>query len=287
MRKSIGRKLEGQGANHAWGVMDVLANTDFPDIRTKCAINSVNGSILLIPREGGLLFRMYVDLGEVPEDDNHEIRKTPVEEVIRRANQIIHPYTVDVKSVAWSSVYEVGHRLTDHFDDVDTEDRGTRCPRVFIAGDACHTHSAKAGQGMNVSMQDGWNLGWKLGAVLSGRADASLLDTYSEERQVIAKNLIDFDREWSTLMATPQDKLPDPKYLEEFYVKTAEFPAGFMTEYQPSLITAGTDHQDFAEGYPVGKRFKSARVQRVCDSMVVRQGHELSLIHISEPTRPY
>nr|WP_317259802.1 hypothetical protein [Kocuria atrinae] len=67
-------------------------------------------------------------------------------------------------------------------------------------------------------------------------------------------------------MATPQDKLPDPKYLEDFYVKTAEFPAGFMTEYQPSLITAGTEHQDLAAGYPVGKRFKSARVMRVCDA---------------------
>ncbi len=143
VRKAIGRKLEGKGANHAWGVMDVLANTDFPDIRTKCAINSRNGSILLIPREGGLLFRMYVDLGEVAADDNRKVRQTPVEEIIKRANQIINPYSVDVKSVAWSSVYEVGHRLTDHFDDVDTEDRGTRVPRVFIAGDACHTHSAK------------------------------------------------------------------------------------------------------------------------------------------------
>ncbi|MDO4918998.1 FAD-binding monooxygenase [Kocuria sp.] len=274
VRKAIGRKLEGKGANHAWGVMDVVANTDFPDIRTKCAINSRSGSILLIPREGGLLFRMYVDLGEVPADDNHEIRKTPVEEIIRRANQIIHPYSVDVKSVAWSSVYEVGHRLTDHFDDVDDEDRGTRVPRVFIAGDACHTHSAKAGQGMNVSMQDGWNLGWKLGAVLSGRADECLLDTYSAERQVIAKNLIEFDSEWSTLMATPQDQLPDPKYLEDFYVKTAEFPAGFMTQYEPSVLVAGTQHQELAEGYPVGKRFKSARVQRVCDSEIVHQGHE-------------
>ena len=274
VRKAIGRKLEGKGANHAWGVMDVLANTDFPDIRTKCAINSRNGSILLIPREGGHLFRMYVDLGEVAADDNRKVRQTPVEEVIKRANQIVHPYSVDVKSVAWSSVYEVGHRLTDHFDDVDTEDRGTRVPRVFIAGDACHTHSAKAGQGMNVSMQDGWNLGWKLGAVLSGRADESLLDTYSEERQVIAKNLIDFDREWSTLMATPQDELPDPSYLEDFYVKTSEFPAGFMTEYQPSRIIAGTEHQNLAAGYPVGKRFKSARVMRVCDANQLHQGHQ-------------
>ena len=58
--------------------------------------------------------------------------------------------------------------------------RGTRLPRVFIAGDACHTHSAKAGQGMNVSMQDAFNLGWKLAAVLEGRAAPELLHTYSE-----------------------------------------------------------------------------------------------------------
>ena len=274
VRKAIGRKLEGKGANHAWGVMDVLANTDFPDIRTKCAIASAHGSILHIPREGGHLFRMYVDLGEVAGNDNRRVRDTPIEEVIRRANQIVHPYHVDVKHVAWSSVYEVGHRLTDHFDDVDSEDRGTRCPRVFITGDACHTHSAKAGQGMNVSMQDGFNLAWKLGAVLSGRSPQSLLDTYSTERQVIAKNLIDFDREWSTLMATPQEELPDPAYLEDFYVKTAEFPAGFMTQYTPSVITAGTEHQDLAEGYPVGKRFKSARVMRVCDAFPLQLGHQ-------------
>ena len=78
---------------------------------------------------------------------------------------------------------------------------GTRTPRVFITGDACHTHSAKAGQGMNVSLQDGFNMGWKLGHVLDGRAPEALLATYSAERQVVAKNLIDFDREWSSLMA--------------------------------------------------------------------------------------
>ena len=55
---------------------------------------------------------------------------------------------------------------------------GSRLPRVFIAGDACHTHSAKAGQGMNVSMQDAFNLGWKLVAVLEGRPRPELLRTY-------------------------------------------------------------------------------------------------------------
>ncbi|BAS11355.1 phenol 2-monooxygenase [Arthrobacter sp. Hiyo4] len=66
VRESIGCTMAGDQAHHAWGVMDVLAVTDFPDIRTKCAIQSgAGGSILLIPREGGHLFRMYVDLGEI------------------------------------------------------------------------------------------------------------------------------------------------------------------------------------------------------------------------------
>src|SRR4029077_12679701 len=76
------------------------------------------------------------------------------EDVIAQAQRVLAPYTLDVREVAWYSVYRVGHRVTDKFDDVDEDKVGTRGPRVFIAGDACHTHTAKAGQGMNVSMQD-------------------------------------------------------------------------------------------------------------------------------------
>jgi phenol 2-monooxygenase len=274
VRDAIGCTLAGDAANHAWGVMDALAVTDFPDIRTKCAIQSGSGgSILLIPREGGFLFRMYVDLGEVDPNDKGAVRNTSIEEIIRKANEILHPYTLDVRNVAWHSVYEVGHRLTDRFDDVLPDQRGTRTPRVFITGDACHTHSAKAGQGMNVSMQDGFNLAWKLGHVLEGRSPESLLTTYSDERQVIAKNLIDFDKEWSTMMAKKPEEFESPSELEDFYVSTAEFPAGFMTQYAPSMLTGGTGHQDLAAGFPVGKRFKSAPVVRVCDTNPMQLGH--------------
>ena len=274
VRASIGCTMAGDQANHAWGVMDVLASTDFPDIRLKCAIQSHDGgSILLIPREGGHLFRMYVDLGEVPAEDHGAVRKTTIEQIIAKANAILHPYTLDVRNVAWHSVYEVGHRLTDRFDDVRREELGTRTPRVFITGDACHTHSAKAGQGMNVSMQDGFNIGWKLGHVLEGRSPESLLATYSAERQVVAKNLIDFDKVWSTLMAKKPEEFENPSELEDFYVRTAEFPAGFMTEYAPSLIVAEATHQDLATGFPVGKRFKSAPVRRVCDTNPMHLGH--------------
>ncbi|WP_432511486.1 FAD-dependent monooxygenase [Kineococcus sp. SYSU DK001] len=275
VRRSIGRSLTGDAALHAWAVMDVLAVTDFPDIRTKCAIQSAHGSILHIPREGGHLFRMYVDLGDTAADDAGAVRTTTVETAIERANAILHPYTLDVKDVAWYSVYEVGHRLTDRFDDVphDLPAEQERDPRVFIAGDACHTHSAKAGQGMNVSMQDAFNLGWKLAHVLTGRSPASLLRTYSAERQVIAQNLIDFDKEWSTLMAKKPEDFDDPGRLGEFYTTTAEFPAGFRTHYPASQVVAGDGHQDLAKAFTVGKRFKSPRVSRVADGNPVHLGH--------------
>lgn len=272
VRRAIGGTLAGDQAFHAWGVMDTLAVTDFPDIRKKCAIQSHDGgNILHIPREGNHLFRMYVDLGEVDETDGGRVRETPLEAIIERAQAILHPYTLDVKHVAWHSVYEVAHRLTDRFDDAETSPDGK--PRVFLLGDACHTHSAKAGQGMNVSMQDGWNLAWKLGYVLEGRSDETLLRTYSDERQVVAKNLIDFDREWSTMMAKRPEEFSSPSELEDFYVATAEFPAGFMTEYAPSMITGDTAHQELASGFPVGKRFKSAPTVRVADAVRIHLGH--------------
>ena len=271
VRQAIGRTHVGASAAHAWGVMDVLVNTDFPDWRTKCAINSEAGNILHIPREGGYLSRMYIDLGEVADDDDHRVRQTPIEEIIRRANEILHPYTLDVREVAWHSVYEVGHRVTDGFDDVI--DGSGRTPRVFLTGDACHTHSAKAGQGMNVSMQDGFNLGWKLGSVLTGRASEDLLATYGAERRPVAQQLIDFDREWSSLMARKPEEISDPNELATYYLATAEFPSGFMTQYTSSMITGSDTHQSLAPGYPLGKRFKSAEVVRVGDGNVVHLGH--------------
>jgi 2-polyprenyl-6-methoxyphenol hydroxylase-like FAD-dependent oxidoreductase len=62
-----------------------------------------------------------------------------------RRNRILRPYTIDVKEVVWWSIYDIGHRMTDKFDDVPR----TRCdrnPRVLLAGDACHTHSPRPGR---------------------------------------------------------------------------------------------------------------------------------------------
>src|SRR4051794_24334208 len=174
----------------------MLAVTDFPDIRLKAAIQSAHeGNILLIPREGGYLVRLYVDLGEIDPNNREAFRLNNTQEkVIETAQRVLRPYTLDVRDVAWFAVYQVGQRVTDRFDDVPADQVGSRLPRVFIAGDACHTHSAKAGQGMNVSMQDTFNLGWKLISVLEGRAKPELLRTYTLERHAIAQGLIDLTR---------------------------------------------------------------------------------------------
>ncbi|MBP0590246.1 FAD-binding monooxygenase [Paraburkholderia sp. LEh10] len=284
VRTAIGQTLRGDAANHAWGVMDALAVTDFPDIRLKAAIQSAGkGNLLIIPREGGYLVRFYVDLGEVTSDNRDAIKQTTVDRIVQTAQHILHPYSLDVKEVAWFSVYEVGQRLTDRFDDAVAADGTSRDPRVFIAGDACHTHSAKAGQGMNVSMQDGFNLGWKIGQVLRGLSDVELLRTYSDERQPIAQELIDFDKEWSAMMAAPP-KDPnrpeaggvDPTELQAYFVRAGRYTAGVATHYRPGMLTGDATHQTLAKGFSIGMRFHSSPVVRVADAKPVHLGHAAS-----------
>ncbi|KRE40786.1 FAD-dependent monooxygenase [Knoellia sp. Soil729] len=283
VRKLMGRTMKGDAANHAWGVMDVLATTDFPDWRTKNVVQSAGkGSLLMIPREGGNMVRCYIDLGEVLADGFQDVRSTPVERLVEVANEILHPYCVEVQAVAWSSVYEVGQRITDKFDDVPDHpsDDPDRTPRIFIAGDACHTHSAKAGQGMNVSMQDAFNLGWKLAAVLEGRSDPTLLYTYSAERQAVAQQLIDFDKFWSAFIAQPTIDPAHPELggvsteeMQTEFARQGRYTAGLATKYSPSTLTASNEHQSLAAGFEIGTRFHSAPVIRLADARPMQLGH--------------
>jgi phenol 2-monooxygenase len=279
-RTAIGRELAGDATNESWGVMDVLAVTDFPDIRVKAAISASQGNILIIPREGGYLVRLYIELNRVGETDRLDNRSVTPEMLTDVANRILHPYTIEVKEVGWWSVYEIGQRLCEKFDDVPAEEVASRRPRVFIAGDACHTHSAKAGQGMNVSMADTWNLGWKLASVLRGTARPELLHSYSQERQGTAKELIDFDREFSRLFRSrgngsgeAEGDGVDPEQFRRYFVAQGRFTAGVATHYAPSMITAEATYQHLAEGFPLGMRFHSAPVVRLADARRVHLGH--------------
>ena len=281
VRGAVGLTVHGDSANQAWGVMDVLAVTDFPDIRLKSAIHSAKeGSLLIIPREGGYLVRMYIELDML--DANRRLARdaVTVDHLIAAARRILHPYTLEVKEVPWWSVYEIGQRLCEAFDDGGLAHREHRSPRIFIAGDACHTHSPKAGQGMNVSMQDAFNLGWKLAAVVRGQCTPQILQTYSMERRAVAQELIDFDRAFARMFSAPPRPSDvtggdgvDPAEFERYFVKHGRFTAGTETCYPPSLITGQSTHQNLAEGFRIGTRFHSAPVIRLADAKPLQLGH--------------
>jgi len=276
VRKAIGGQLHGDAAHQAWGVMDILANTDFPDVRQKCLVCSANeGNVLILPREGGYVFRMYVELDKLRPDERAAQRKLTQDDMIAAANRILRPYTLDVKEIVWWSIYDIGHSITDKFD--DAPEGSGRNPRVFTAGDACHTHSPKAGQGMNVSMQDTFNLGWKLVHVLQGRADPSLLRSYSNERLTEARRLVETDHEWARIMSAPttqaeRDGTEEPRIIRQFKANL-EFTGGTAVKYDPSYLFADGKHQALARGEEIGRRFHSAPVVRLADARQMQLGH--------------
>jgi len=292
VRESIGLELKGDSANQAWGVMDVLAVTNFPDVRFKCLIQSTFGSMVLIPREGGYLLRLYVELEELGVSERVVERNITSDDIAIKAQEIFQPYTLDIKEIAWWSVYQIGQRLCDKFDNVPESEITYRSPRVFIAGDACHTHSPKAGQGMNVSMQDSFNLGWKLAAVIQGQCSEEVLHTYSSERQSVARELIEFDQQWSKIVSSANQSASDEvsvrnnevlnanitplvttEELQQYFLKHGRYTAGTAIHYKPSIICATNTYQHLANGFKIGMRFHSAPVLRISDSKPMELGH--------------
>jgi phenol 2-monooxygenase len=231
--------------------------------------------VLILPREGGYVFRMYVELDKLKDGEKAASKKFTQDDMIAAANRIIKPYSIDVKEIVWWSIYDIGHSITDKFDDV--AEGSNRNPRVFTAGDACHTHSPKAGQGMNVSMQDTFNLGWKLVHVLQGRSDASLLRSYSKERLTEAKRLVDTDHEWSRIMSAPttqaeREGKEEPRIIRQFKANL-EFTGGTAVKYDTSYLFAPGKYQDLAQREEIGRRFHSAPVVRVSDAKQMQLGH--------------
>lgn len=180
--------MQGEGTDIIWGVMDARVRTNFPDLKYKCLIHSRDaGSIMVIPREAGLV-RFYVQL-QAGADRNKQTQDICIE----TAKKIFDPYHLEFGYVDWFSVYQIGQRIASNY---------TLDERVFLGGDATHTHSPKAGQGMNISMLDMYSLAWKINLVEKGLGKREiLLPTYEQERRGIAQELLKFDAEYSRLFS--------------------------------------------------------------------------------------
>ncbi len=276
VRQHLDIAMVGDSTNKAWGVMDILANSDFPDIRVKSFIQSKNhGAVMVVPREGGYLVRLYVELDLLEKHQRAANLDLGVADIIRQAQKILTPYQLDVKEVAWWSIYAVGQRVAERFDNTTAEDQ---IPRAFLAGDAGHTHSPKGGWGLNTSLPDTFNLGWKLASVIRGQNQPSLLKTYASERRKVANMLINADREMSALVATKPNAETEANTsktaeIEKFIARQNGFIAGTSIGYDESYICTGMQHQHLATGFAIGQRFHSAMATRLVDGRPVHLGH--------------
>ena len=223
VRKCIpGATPTGSSTDAVWGVLDGVLDTDFPDIWSKVVVQSAAlGSVLMIPRERNLT-RLYIelrpDLAETMEGEQES-----KDFVQKRAQQIMRPFQLEWKNVEWFSRYKIGQRVAKKFSDPGLQ--------IFIAGDASHTHSPKAAQGMNTSMHDAWNLAWKLNFAIRGLAKPGLLESYENERQKIAKDLIEFDYEHANAFHNG-----DPVALAANFAKNIAFISGYGVSYSENVL---------------------------------------------------
>jgi phenol 2-monooxygenase len=249
--------MTGDSTDVVWGVMDVYPRTDFPDIRKKAVLQSQSGTLMLIPREGGSLARFYIELPA-----GTKARDVSLDDLCSVSRKIFHPYKLEFGGFFWWSAYSIGQRLTGHFH---------KDNRVFLTGDDCHTHSPKGGQGMNTSLQDGYNIGWKLAAVIRGQATPELLQTYVIERQKVAADLIAFDREFTGIL---HSKTADGNLQQDFtahFIKSGRYMAGLTATYEDSSITSAQwSTQSLATDLKIGMRFPSTQVVRFCDAKAIQ-----------------
>jgi phenol 2-monooxygenase len=150
VRKALGIEMEGEQTDYIWGVVDIVPETNFPDIRNTSVIYSGNGSCKVVPREGDLV-RLYIQLSDTDAVNlsssagRVDKSKMTPQKIISVARKILHPFELaEPKEIAWWTVYIIGQRVASSYSVKD---------RVFIAGDACHTHSPKAGERISLPLR--------------------------------------------------------------------------------------------------------------------------------------
>jgi 2-polyprenyl-6-methoxyphenol hydroxylase-like FAD-dependent oxidoreductase len=172
VRNSLGIAFPGETLGVRAIVADIALSGLERDVWHRFNEGSMERQISLCPLAGTDLFQLQAPLARGDFDPNPEALSRLVAE--RTARNDIH-----VGSIAWASTFTMNARLADHY----------RCGRVFLVGDAAHIHPPTGGQGLNTSVQDAYNLGWKLAGVLRG-APEPLLDSYEEERRPIAAAML-------------------------------------------------------------------------------------------------
>lgn len=278
VRHIAGIQRQSNGGEECWAVCDLHAQTNFPDIRRRCAIWSSNGGCMLIPnRDSG--FRAYLQLqqkhldkldGNIPAGLVHPSivlpeNSTLLFEILQEClYEIMAPFDIEITRVFWISRYRVIQSIANRFVDLSR--------RVYLVGDACHTQSPKAGQSMNLGMLDSYNLTWKLSLVLKGMASPGLLETYQMERRYIANQFIEFDIKFAHLYLQ-KEALSSPEIFCTVWKQSHGFISGCSHRYLDGLLTRSSIrariNQAAKEPLTPGKRMHTMSLTRHMDGTAV------------------
>ncbi|GAA3176501.1 hypothetical protein GCM10020255_067980 [Rhodococcus baikonurensis] len=167
-----------------------------------------------------------------------------------------------VHSPRWLSRFGDATRLAEHY----------RRDRIFLAGDAAHIHPPMGGQGLNLGVQDAFNLGWKLAAEINGWAPDGLLDTYESERRPVAADVLDNTRAQAELISTAAG----PQAVRRLVSELMEFED--VKRYLTEKITAISIRYDFGAGDDLlGRRLRDIALTRGNLYDLMRSGRGLLL----------
>ncbi|MFG2530672.1 rifampin monooxygenase [Streptomyces sp. NPDC048516] len=148
-------------------------------------------------------------------------------------------------------------RWLSRFGDATRQAERYRVGRVLLAGDAAHIHPPTGGQGLNLGVQDAFNLGWKLAAEVGGWAPKGLLDSYHAERHPVGAAVLDSTRAQMTLLGTD----PGATALRELFSKLMDFEE--VNRYVTGMITAVAVRYDFGEGHELlGRRLRDVQLKQ-------------------------
>ncbi|KIX08971.1 uncharacterized protein Z518_00049 [Rhinocladiella mackenziei CBS 650.93] len=240
VRGAAGIESDGDRTEDKWVRIDgVLKSTTMPKPRSYGAIESpIYGNVLWIPLDHGAT-RIGFALNEERRKMYKELNQ---EAFVQEAQLSVKPFDIEYERVDWASVYSVGQRVAKNFWAKES---------VFIAGDAAHSHSSGAGQGMNAGMHDAVNLGWKLALVLIGVLKREILETYELERRPNARKLIKYDEDISVLVSgrLPKDragdKSEDPNVVLGRILQEAKgFNTGLTIGFDPNIAVSREDDGD-------------------------------------------
>ncbi|EFE69839.1 flavin-type hydroxylase [Streptomyces viridosporus ATCC 14672] len=177
-----------------------------------------------------------------------------------------------LRAVAGTDFGACAPRWLSRFGDATRQAERYRVGRVLLAGDAAHIHPPTGGQGLNLGVQDAFNLGWKLAAVVNGWAPEGLLDSYHAERHPVGARVLENTRAQITLLGTD----PGATALRELFSRLMDFEE--VNRYVTGMITAVEVRYDFGEGHTLlGRRMRDVRLKRGRLYELMRGGRGLLL----------